>query len=50
MPLIAISETTKTVLDDLAVDLAKKQGVKSVTYEAVVNALIQYFKTGVTQP
>ena len=48
MPLIAVSEETKKVLDDLATDLAKKQGVKSVTYEAVVDALVRYFKTGVT--
>ena len=48
MPLIAVNEETKKNLDELAVALAKKQGVKSVTYEAVVDALIQYFKTGVT--
>lgn len=47
MPLIAVSEETKTSLDELAVELAKKQGVKSVTYEAIVDALIKYFKTGV---
>ena len=47
MPLIAVSEESKTSLDEIAVSLAKKQGVKSVTYENVVDALIRYYKTGV---
>jgi hypothetical protein len=46
MPLIQISEENKTALDSLAVDLAKKQEVKSVTYDEAVGALIRYFKTG----
>jgi hypothetical protein len=36
MPLIAIDEEEKTKLDKLAVKLAEKQGVKSVSYAAVM--------------
>lgn len=46
MPLIQISEENKANLDALAVDLAKKSEVKSVTYDVAVGALIRYFKTG----
>jgi hypothetical protein len=49
MPVIAISAESKKSLDEIAVALAKKQGVKSVTYEATIDALIRYFKTGVTE-
>jgi hypothetical protein len=48
MPLIAVSEESKTKLDEIAVALAKKQSVKSVTYEAVIDALLRYYHTGVT--
>jgi len=49
MPLIQVSDQNKTDLDSLAVDLAKRKEVKSVTYDEIVGALIQYFKTGITE-
>jgi hypothetical protein len=44
MPLIAIDEEEKTILDKLAVKLAEKQGVKSVTYAAVIAELLKEVK------
>ena len=45
MPLIAIDENDKTLLDEIARNLAVERGVKSVTYAEVIAVVLEAFKT-----
>ena len=44
MPLIAIGSEQKKRLDKIAVFLAQKRGVKTVTYASAVHELISLFE------